>query len=127
MKILLFSDEKQFDIDRVYNRQNDRIWAPSREKTDADDEIHRKIKFPQAFKDGRKLIGNEFTFQRDGAPANKDHHTQAWCKDHFWDFWPKSRWQPNSPDLNALDYSIRYESCDQMKWDRITNKKILID
>ncbi|CAF4071225.1 unnamed protein product, partial [Rotaria magnacalcarata] len=47
------------------------------------------------------------TFQRDGAPANKDHHTQACGKDHFWDFWPKSRWQPNSPDLNALDYSIR--------------------
>ncbi|CAF5161155.1 unnamed protein product, partial [Rotaria magnacalcarata] len=47
MKILLFSDEKKFDIDRVYNRQNDRIWAPSREQTDADEEIHRKIKFPQ--------------------------------------------------------------------------------
>jgi hypothetical protein len=29
MRILL-SDEKLFDIDGVYNSQNDRVWAPSR-------------------------------------------------------------------------------------------------
>ena len=31
---ILFSDEKCFDVDRVYNRQNDRIWAPDRETVD---------------------------------------------------------------------------------------------
>ncbi len=41
-------DEKRFDIDGVYNRQNDRIWAPSREQADANDGIHRKTKFPQS-------------------------------------------------------------------------------
>jgi hypothetical protein len=81
---------------------------------------------PIALKDGTKLMGNEFTFQQDGAPAHTDHHTQTWCKDHFWDFWSKSRWPPNSSDLNLLDYSIWYELCGQMKWDKITNKKTLI-
>ncbi|CAF4199532.1 unnamed protein product [Rotaria magnacalcarata] len=30
----LFSDEKMFDIDGVYNSQNERIWAPSRADAD---------------------------------------------------------------------------------------------
>ncbi|CAF0740495.1 unnamed protein product [Didymodactylos carnosus] len=159
---ILFSDEKRFDIDGVYNKQNDRIWAPSREQADLNGGIHRKTKFPQgvmvwlgvchdgvtrpviiekgtidhrryineilpiALKDGTKLMGSEFTYQQDGAPAHTDHHTQKWCKDHFWDFWSKSRWPPNSPDLNPLDYSIWYELCSQMKWDKVTNKTTLI-
>jgi transposase len=162
-KKILFSDEKRFDIDGFYNRQNDRIWAPNREQADADGGIHRKTKFPQsimvwlgacysgvtrpviieegtinhqqyirkilplALQDGQKLMGDEFTFQQDGAPAHKDHHTQTWCKDNFWNFWPSSRWPPNSPDLNPLDYSIWYELCSQMKWEKIKNKKTLID
>ncbi|CAF4448685.1 unnamed protein product [Didymodactylos carnosus] len=116
---ILFLDEKRFDTDGVYNRQNDRIYAPNREQADENGGIHRKTKFPQgvmvwlgvcydgvtrpviiengtknhqkyideilpvALEDGQKLMGNEFTFQQDGAPAHKDHHTQTWCKDHF--------------------------------------------
>jgi transposase len=34
MKII-FSDEKMFDIDGVYNSQNDRIWAVNRSEADA--------------------------------------------------------------------------------------------
>jgi transposase len=162
-KKILFSDEKRFDIDGVYNRQNDRIWAPNREQADAMGGTHRKTKFPHgvmiwlgvcyngvtrpviiekgsinhqryidemltiALKDGQKLMGHEFIYQQDGAPAHTASHTQAWCKDHFWDFWPKSRWPPNSPDLNPLDYSIWYELCGQMNWNKINNKKTLID
>jgi hypothetical protein len=37
---------------------------------------------PIALKDGRKLMGNKFTFQQNSAPAHKDH---------FYDFWPTSR------------------------------------
>ncbi|CAF4597826.1 unnamed protein product, partial [Didymodactylos carnosus] len=44
---ILFSDEKRFDIDGVYNRQNDRIYAPNREQADENGGIHRKTKFPQ--------------------------------------------------------------------------------
>ena len=42
----LFSDENFFDIDGVYNSQNDRIWAPSRADADSRGGIKRKRKFP---------------------------------------------------------------------------------
>ena len=45
MKIL-FSDEKMFDIDGVYNSQNDRIWAVSRSDADRRNGVHQKRKFP---------------------------------------------------------------------------------
>ncbi len=46
MKIL-FSDEKMFDIDGVYNSQNDRIWAVNRSEADIKGGIRQKRKFPQ--------------------------------------------------------------------------------
>ena len=47
----LFSDEKMFDIDGVYNSQNQRIWAPSRADADAKGGIKQIQKFP------KKVIG----------------------------------------------------------------------
>ena len=44
---ILFSDEKLFDIDGVYNSHNDRIWAVNRGVADAKGGIRRKCKFPQ--------------------------------------------------------------------------------
>ena len=44
---ILFSDEKMFHIDGVYNSHNDRIWAVIRGAADAKDGIRRKRKFPQ--------------------------------------------------------------------------------
>jgi hypothetical protein len=82
---------------------------------------------PVALKDGRTLMGDQFKFKQDGASPHKDHHTKAWRKDNFWDFWRASRWPLNSPDLNPLDYSIWYEICSQMNWDKVTHKKSLID
>ena len=29
---ILFSDEKMFDLDGIYNSQNDRVWAINREE-----------------------------------------------------------------------------------------------
>ena len=46
MKIL-FSDEKMFDLDGVYNAQNDRIWAVNRTKAYKNGGIQQKWKFPQ--------------------------------------------------------------------------------
>ena len=46
MKIL-FSDEKMFDIDGVYNSQNDRIWAVSRSEADINGGARQKRKFSQ--------------------------------------------------------------------------------
>ncbi len=46
MKIL-FSDEKMFDIDGVYNSQNDRMWAVNRAEADDKGGIKQKRKFPE--------------------------------------------------------------------------------
>ena len=43
---ILFSDEKLFDIDGVYNVQNDRVWAPSRVEANEGGGIKMKRKFP---------------------------------------------------------------------------------
>ena len=44
MKIL-FSDEKLFDVDGVYNSQNDRVSAVSRGEADKQDGIKQTRKF----------------------------------------------------------------------------------
>ena len=46
MKIL-FSDEKLFDIDGIYNSQNDRIWAVNRAEADIKGGITQIRQFPQ--------------------------------------------------------------------------------
>ncbi len=43
---ILFSDEKYFGVDGIYNRQNDRVYAASREEADEAGAIHRKTKYP---------------------------------------------------------------------------------
>ena len=42
----LFSDEKLYDIDNVYNSQSDRMWAPSRTDANACGDIKRRRKLP---------------------------------------------------------------------------------
>lgn len=44
---ILSLDEKMFDIDGIYNAQNDRIWAVGREEADKKGGVLRKRKFPQ--------------------------------------------------------------------------------
>ncbi|CAF1494370.1 unnamed protein product [Adineta ricciae] len=44
---ILFSDEKFFDIDGVYNSQNDRVWAVDRADADKKGGVKQKRKFPQ--------------------------------------------------------------------------------
>ena len=45
MKIL-FSDEKFFDIDGVYDSQNDRMWAGDRTDANKEGGIKQRRKFP---------------------------------------------------------------------------------
>ena len=53
----------------------------------------------------RKVAGKKkFVFQLDGAPAHTANKTQPFLKKI--DFWPKSMWPPQCPDLNPLDYSV---------------------
>ena len=42
-----FSSEKPFDIDGIYNYQNDRIWAVSRVEADKSGGVWQNRKFPQ--------------------------------------------------------------------------------
>ena len=44
---ILFSDEKFFDIDGVYNSQNDRVWAVDRADADKKGGIKQRRKFPR--------------------------------------------------------------------------------
>ena len=44
---ILFSNEKNFDIDKIYNLHNDRVWAPSRSEANERGRIIEKRKFPQ--------------------------------------------------------------------------------
>lgn len=44
---ILFSDEKRFTINGVYNSQNDRVWAVNRGEADEKGATHQKRKFPQ--------------------------------------------------------------------------------
>lgn len=162
-KQILFSDEKRFDINGMYNRQNERVYAASREEADKKGGVHRTTKFPAgvmvwlavcdegvthpviiehgtinsdryisdilpvALKDGKKMLGNKFTYQQDNAKPHAAKNTQSWCKDHFFDFWTKDRWPSNSPDLNPLDYCVWAELCEQMNWNKIKNKQTLIN
>jgi hypothetical protein len=42
----LFSNEKFFDFDGMYNTQNDREWAVSRQEADRKGGVKKKHKFP---------------------------------------------------------------------------------
>ncbi|CAF3632464.1 unnamed protein product [Rotaria socialis] len=44
---VLFSDENMFDLDGIYNAQNDRIWTVDRDKTDKKGGVKQKRKSPQ--------------------------------------------------------------------------------
>ncbi|CAM4785876.1 unnamed protein product [Rotaria magnacalcarata] len=140
-KQILFSDEKRIDLDGIYNRQNERIYAATRDEAD-EKGITRSVIIengtigsdryiadilPVALKDDTQMLANEFTFQQDGAKPHTAKDTQLWCKKHFFDFWSKDRWPPNSPHLNPLDYCVRNELCHHMNWNHAVDKQTLIN
>jgi len=44
---ILFTDEKYFSMDGIYNRQNDRVYAANRDKADEHEVIMQLSKFPK--------------------------------------------------------------------------------
>ena len=154
---------RYFDLNGIYNSQNDRVWAVNREEADRKGGIHEKTKFPVkvmiwlgvcsegltspvifeegtmdakryidevlpiALKSGNKMLGNNWTYQQDGAKPHTHYLSQNWCADHFPAFIPKDRWPPNSPDLCPLDYSLWNELGAAMNWDHVTTKTALIN
>jgi len=53
--------------------------------------------------DIQKLSGNNFTFQKDGAPAHRSRQTVAFLRLHVPEFVEPENWPLN---LNPVDYSI---------------------
>jgi len=82
---------------------------------------------PIALKSGHKMLGNNWTYQQDGAKCHTHHLSQKWCSEHFPAFIPKNRWPPNSPDLCPLDYSLWNELGNAINWNRATTKVTLIE
>ncbi|CAF2752241.1 unnamed protein product [Rotaria sp. Silwood2] len=158
----LYSGEKYFDLDGVYNVQNDRVWAVSRAEAYRQGGIHQKTKFPTkvmawlgvcaegltesmiiedetmdaeryindvlpiALKSGDRMLGDNWTYQQDGAKPHIYWLAQKWCTDNFPSFISKKLWPPNSPDLCPLDYSLWNELAESMDWTKITTKTTMI-
>lgn len=61
---------------------------------------------PKLIEDCNNLLGDNFTFQQDGAPAHGAKITQDWLRQNCPDFIDKDSWPPNSPDMNPLDYHV---------------------
>ncbi|CAF1337281.1 unnamed protein product [Rotaria magnacalcarata] len=105
-----------FDIDGIYNAQNDRIWAVSREGADKKDGVWQKRKFPQKVP---AVSGG-----RNDRPGYTHVATQEWCQKNFSSFIDKDHWPPNSPDINPLDYSIWDEFGQQINWTKVQSKRL---
>ena len=63
-----------------------------------DHDRYIKEVLPVALQYGNKILGNQWTFQQDGAKPHAHEKTQEWCAKHFHSFIDKDHWPPNSPD-----------------------------
>ena len=59
-----------------------------------------------SLKYGNDMIGDDWTFQQDGAKAHIHEKSQKCCAKNFIALIGKDHWPPNSPDLNPLDYCV---------------------
>ena len=65
-----------------------------------------KSLLPQLLNDCHTMLGDDFIFQQDGAPAYTARQAQQFAQNECPNFIAKDEWPPNSPDLNPLDYSV---------------------
>jgi hypothetical protein len=61
---------------------------------------------PKLVEDCHNLMGQDFVFQQDGAPAHTARQAQQWLAENCPEFIGKDEWPPNSPDLNPLDFCV---------------------
>ena len=67
---ILFSDEKMFDLDGIYNSENARIWAVNRKEANRRGEKKQQGKFPQKVMVWSEAIAPLVLFEKDIL----DHH-----------------------------------------------------
>ena len=76
------------------------------EKAKVNAEYYTTALLPELMNDCHNLLGNDFTFQQDGAPAHTARQAQQFLENECPDLIGKDQWPPNSPDLNPLDYCV---------------------
>ena len=76
------------------------------EKVKVNAEYYMKSLLPGLLNDCHTLLGDDFIFQQDGAPAHTARQAQQFLQNESPEFIAKDEWPPNSPDLNPLDYSV---------------------
>ena len=82
-------------------------------KTSFDSDFYTKNVLPIVSRDGTILIRTNFIFQQDGASCHTSEKTKNELKKLGISYIKPERWQPNSPDLNPLDYFV---------WNEIENR-----
>jgi hypothetical protein len=76
------------------------------DKTKINATYYRDELLPLLLEDCNTLLGNDYIFQQDGAPAHTACLSQDWLAANSSDFIGKDEWPPNSPDINPLDYCV---------------------
>jgi hypothetical protein len=139
----LFTDEKYFSLEGVFNRQNERAYAVNRSEADEQGGISQKSKYPKritlshqnyievvlphAKSEDERLLGDDFIYQQANATPHTHKKSLAWCEESFVKFINNERWPPNSPDLNVLDYYVWNAVTNAMQWDKVKNYDSLIE
>ena len=76
------------------------------DKTKINATYYRDELLPLLLEDCNTLLGNDYIFQQDGAPAHTASLSQDWLAVNSSDFIGKDEWPPNSPDINPLDCCV---------------------
>ena len=76
-------------------------------------------------RDGRKLIGDDFIFQQDGAKAHTANKSLLAFENWGIRIIQPCHWPPNSPDLNPLDYFVWNEVAKRMPKKKFSNRQQL--
>ena len=76
------------------------------DKTKINATYYRNELLPLLLEHCNTLLGNDYIFQQDGAPAHTARLCQDWLAANSSDFIAKDEWLPNFPDINPLDYCV---------------------
>ncbi len=82
-----------FNLNGSVNRQNDRVYAKSRQY----------------------WLATDFTFQQDGANCHTADISMATIEKLMFSVISPNKWPANSPDLNPLDYLFWNEGEERLK------------
>ena len=100
------------------------VVLPANESFNGD--FYVKNVLPIVNRDGRRLIGDNFTFQQDGATCHTADISMATIEKLKFLVIPPNKWPPNSPDLNPLDYFFWNEVEERLKGQKYPTQASLV-